>query len=483
MPQRTDIKKVLIIGSGPIIIGQACEFDYSGTQACKALKKLGYEIVLVNSNPATIMTDPEMADVTYIEPLNQERLEQIIAKERPDALLPNLGGQSGLNLCAELANAGILEKYNVKVIGVQVDAIERGEDRIEFKKAMNELGIEIANEDGSMKSLDETLKILRESFAVTTEEQKAQRLATLEQQAIADGYGDTLKGLSEEEKYFQLAMYAGQEQIKDMSEAQFKKQAMDKLGIKVTKKTNKAQVAQNLALALGTQAIEGLTQEQQSAAAVEDSGKELAERIRQIVEETGCGKVNIIAHSKGGLDSRAAIAHCGMAPYVATLTTINTPHRGCIFAEYLLGKVPQAARQKIAAAYNATMKKVGDPNPDFLAAVTDLTESACLARNEVTPDAPGVVYESVMSYCKKAQHGKFPLNMTYPIVKHFDGLNDGLVSVESAKWGERFTLLEPQGKRGISHGDVVDLNRENIRGFDVREFYVKLVADLKRRGY
>ncbi len=147
MPQRTDIHKVLIIGSGPIIIGQACEFDYSGTQACKALKKLGYEIVLVNSNPATIMTDPEMADVTYIEPLNKERLEQIIAKERPDALLPNLGGQSGLNLCAELAGAGILEKYQVKVIGVQVDAIERGEDRIAFKNAMNALGIEMARSE------------------------------------------------------------------------------------------------------------------------------------------------------------------------------------------------------------------------------------------------------------------------------------------------------------------------------------------------
>ncbi len=147
MPQRTDIHKILIIGSGPIIIGQACEFDYSGTQACKALKKLGYEIVLVNSNPATIMTDPETADVTYIEPLNKERLEQIIAKERPDALLPNLGGQSGLNLCAELAGAGILDKYQVKVIGVQVDAIERGEDRIEFKKAMNALGIEMARSE------------------------------------------------------------------------------------------------------------------------------------------------------------------------------------------------------------------------------------------------------------------------------------------------------------------------------------------------
>ena len=147
MSQRKDIHKVLIIGSGPIVIGQACEFDYSGTQACKALKSLGYEIVLVNSNPATIMTDPETADVTYIEPLNPERMEQIIAKERPDALLPNLGGQSGLNLCSELAKTGVLEKYNVQVIGVQVDAIERGEDRIEFKKAMDSLGIEMARSE------------------------------------------------------------------------------------------------------------------------------------------------------------------------------------------------------------------------------------------------------------------------------------------------------------------------------------------------
>ena len=158
MPKREDIHKVLIIGSGPIIIGQACEFDYSGTQACKALKKLGYEIVLVNSNPATIMTDPETADVTYIEPLNVERLEQIIAKERPDALLPNLGGQSGLNLSSELYKAGVLDKYNVKVIGVQVDAIERGEDRIEFKNTMNELGIEMARSEVSY-SVEEALEI------------------------------------------------------------------------------------------------------------------------------------------------------------------------------------------------------------------------------------------------------------------------------------------------------------------------------------
>ena len=158
MSQRTDIHKILIIGSGPIIIGQACEFDYSGTQACKALRSLGYEIVLVNSNPATIMTDPEMADVTYIEPLNVNRLEQIIAKERPDALLPNLGGQSGLNLCAELYNAGILDKYNVQVIGVQVDAIERGEDRIEFKQTMDSLGIEMARSQVAY-SVDEALAI------------------------------------------------------------------------------------------------------------------------------------------------------------------------------------------------------------------------------------------------------------------------------------------------------------------------------------
>ncbi len=161
MPKRTDIHKVLIIGSGPIVIGQACEFDYSGTQACKALRSLGYEIVLVNSNPATIMTDPEMADVTYIEPLNVDRLEKIIAKERPDALLPNLGGQSGLNLSAELSKAGILDKYNVKVIGVQVDAIERGEDRIEFKETMESIGVAMARSEVAY-SVEQALSIADE---------------------------------------------------------------------------------------------------------------------------------------------------------------------------------------------------------------------------------------------------------------------------------------------------------------------------------
>ena len=143
MAKRDDIHKILIIGSGPIVIGQACEFDYSGTQACKALRSMGYEIVLVNSNPATIMTDPGTADVTYIEPLNLKTLTQIIAKERPDALLPNLGGQSGLNLSSELSRTGVLEEYGVQIIGVNVDAIERGEDRLAFKATMEKLGIEM----------------------------------------------------------------------------------------------------------------------------------------------------------------------------------------------------------------------------------------------------------------------------------------------------------------------------------------------------
>ena len=145
--KRTDIEKILIIGSGPIVIGQACEFDYSGTQACKALRELGYKIVLVNSNPATIMTDPVMADATYIEPLNVERIEQIIVKEKPDALLPNLGGQTGLNLAFELSKKGILEKYGVKVIGVNLEAIERGEDRQIFKAEMIKIGIDTPRSD------------------------------------------------------------------------------------------------------------------------------------------------------------------------------------------------------------------------------------------------------------------------------------------------------------------------------------------------
>src|SRR5438874_5914326 len=143
MPKRTDLKRILVIGSGPIVIGQGCEFDYSGTQACKALKAEGLEVVLVNSNPATIMTDPELADRTYVEPLTAEVLEQVIARERPDALLPTVGGQTALNLAVELDALGILKKYDVKLIGASIEAIKVAEDRLKFKEAMRSIGIEV----------------------------------------------------------------------------------------------------------------------------------------------------------------------------------------------------------------------------------------------------------------------------------------------------------------------------------------------------
>lgn len=219
-----------------------------------------------------------------------------------------------------------------------------------------------------------------------------------------------------------------------------------------------------------------------SAAAVKDSAVELRERIREIVEQTGCEKVNIIAHSKGGLDSRCAITLEGMAPYVASLTTINTPHRGCEFADYLLSKIPQAQQQMVAKAYNMAAARLGDTNPDFLAAVYDLTHEKCMERNEQVPDAPSVYYQSFGSKLAKAVSGRFPLNFTHPLVKHFDGANDGLVGETSFPWGEHYLFLTNRKKRGISHADMIDLNRENIPGFDVREFYVQLVADLKKKG-
>lgn len=222
---------------------------------------------------------------------------------------------------------------------------------------------------------------------------------------------------------------------------------------------------------------------QQSAASVASCGQELADRIRTIVQETGCEKVNIIAHSKGGLDSRYAISACGAAPYVATLTTINTPHRGCIFADYLLEKIPENIQKSVARKYNTALRKFGDADPDFLFAVQDLTASACTLRNEKLPDHPDVYYQSVGSQMNRASSGRFPLNMAYPLVKHFDGANDGLVSVESARWGKNFTMLTTPEGRGISHGDMIDLNRENVPGFDAREFYVNLVANLKNMGY
>lgn len=221
----------------------------------------------------------------------------------------------------------------------------------------------------------------------------------------------------------------------------------------------------------------------QSADSVEGSARELAERIRQITEETGCKKVNIIAHSKGGLDCRYALSELGIEDLVASLTTVNTPHRGCLFAEYLLQKIPKAAQEKVADTYNKAVKVLGDEKPDFMMAVRDLTAGVCQERNENIRDVPGIYYQSVGSKCNRAVNERFPLNFTYFLVKYFDGENDGLVSVDSFPWGEDFRLVTVKGRRGVSHGDMIDLNRENIRGFDVREFYVQLVADLKQRGY
>lgn len=222
---------------------------------------------------------------------------------------------------------------------------------------------------------------------------------------------------------------------------------------------------------------------QPSAASVMDCGAELAARIRQIVEETGCGKVNIIAHSKGGLDSRYAISCLGIEDYVASLTTVNTPHRGCVFADYLLNVVPVSLKEKVAEAYNVALRKLGDEKPDFIAAVSDLTASACEAFNEKVPDMLGVYYQSIGSKLNRALDGRFPLNFSHQLVKYFDGPNDGLVAETSFPWGENFTLLTTPGKRGISHGDMIDLNRENIREFDVREFYVNLVDGLREKGF
>src|SRR6188768_589433 len=159
MPKRTDIKSILVIGAGPIVIGQACEFDYSGVQACKALREEGYRIVLVNSNPATIMTDPELADATYIEPITPEIVERIIARERPDALLPTMGGQTALNTAMTLSRTGVLAKYDVKLIGAQAEAIDKAEDRQKFREAMDKIGLESAR-SGIAHNLDDALKVL-----------------------------------------------------------------------------------------------------------------------------------------------------------------------------------------------------------------------------------------------------------------------------------------------------------------------------------
>ena len=222
---------------------------------------------------------------------------------------------------------------------------------------------------------------------------------------------------------------------------------------------------------------------QHSAASVERCGYELKAKIEEIVRTTGCEKVNIIAHSKGGLDSRFAISCLGMDRYVASLTTVNTPHRGCEYADFILEHAPFGFKDFLARRYNSALKKFGEEDSDFISAVTDLTAKNCSRLNEIAPNSPNVFYQSIGSRMKKSSSAGFPLNMSYHIVKFFCKLdNDGLVDVESMKWGERHIFFEPKTKRGLSHGDLIDLMREDIKGFDIREEFVKIAADLKNKG-
>ncbi len=218
----------------------------------------------------------------------------------------------------------------------------------------------------------------------------------------------------------------------------------------------------------------------QSALSVDDSANELSERIKTIIKETGCEKLNIIAHSKGGLDCRKAIINNDVAQYISSLTTINTPHKGCLYADYLFTSIPEDVINSIADKYNKTLKKLGDENPDFISSVNDL--SAASSFDDEKEKLQGIFCQSFGSLLKKSSSGKFPLNFSYHLVKRFDGSNDGLVSESSFPWGEKYTLLKPEGNEGISHGDMIDLHRIDIEGFDVREFYVSLVSDLKKRG-
>ena len=224
--------------------------------------------------------------------------------------------------------------------------------------------------------------------------------------------------------------------------------------------------------------------EQHSAASVERCANELKNKIERIIAETGCEKVNIIAHSKGGLDSRYAVSCLGMDKYVASLTTVNTPHYGCEYADFILEHSTLGFKNFLAKRYNSALKKFGEADPDFISAVTDLTAKNCGRLNERAPDKPGVYYQSVGSKMGKSSSAGFPLNLSYHIVKLFSHSdNDGLVDVKSMRWGERYVFFEPKTRRGLSHGDMIDLMREDIKGFDIREEFVNIVCDLKERGF
>lgn len=220
----------------------------------------------------------------------------------------------------------------------------------------------------------------------------------------------------------------------------------------------------------------------QSAASVADSANELKKRIEGIVRETGCEKLNIIAHSKGGLDCRYALRYLGIEKYVASLTTVNSPHRGCEFADYLIDELPPDIVSAIERFYNRMSKRFGDHNPDFMAAVKDLTANVCIPRDKEMTLPENVYCQSIGSVLKSAEGGRFPMNFSYVLVKHFNGDNDGLVSEDSFRWGEKYTLLQNEHGNGISHCDIIDLNRNDAEGFDVRDFYISLVNDLREKG-
>ncbi|MCM1567892.1 MAG: triacylglycerol lipase [Roseburia sp.] len=221
---------------------------------------------------------------------------------------------------------------------------------------------------------------------------------------------------------------------------------------------------------------------QESSRSVADSAQELKAEIQRILLETGAEKVNIIAHSKGGLDTRYAISVLGLAPCVASLTTINTPHRGCRFADVLLQRLPPWLVNFVAGRYNRIFKALGDKEPDFLGGIHDLTASSCARFNETVKDAPDVYYQSAMSRLASFTSTGFPLNLSYLLVKKYDGENDGLVGVDSAPWGNYLGLIS-SGKKGISHGDMIDLTHKDIRQFDVGEFYVNIFSNLREKGF
>lgn len=221
----------------------------------------------------------------------------------------------------------------------------------------------------------------------------------------------------------------------------------------------------------------------QSATPIQDAAQELKKRVLEILQQTGAQKINIIAHSKGGLDSRYMISKLGMENYIASLTTINTPHRGCEFADFLLNKIPEKKQNIIAKTYNNILRNLGDTNPDFLPAVKDLTAESCRNFNKEVLDSKKVYYQSVGSKLNLPTGGRFPLNFSFYLVNEFDGDNDGLVGENSCSWGEKFQFVTTYGKRGISHGDMIDLNRENFDGFDVQDFFVNLVNDLREKGF